>query len=226
MSRATVLGAALVGFVLFVPTSDATIIYNVSHSFAANGPLNLGAGTIDIGGTITSDGTLGAISTANLVSWNIDFSNPGGTQTTFNLTQANSMFNIAGGASLTATATTLDFTVPVDPGFGFPQINLFDTVGGPDISWSYLGQNFLAPGAFLEIEVILDSDGNGALPFTQHKTTIDPHTTPFMGDLTGGAGVGSPVPEPSTLTLLGIGAFALVGYGRRRRQAARKRNGQ
>ncbi|MCA9028131.1 MAG: hypothetical protein KDA86_23175 [Planctomycetaceae bacterium] len=190
----------------------ADIVYNVSHSFAAN---DAGAGTIDITGTITTDGTLGSIGVSNLTMWDLAFSNPGGTQPTFHLTESNSVVDISGGASLTATATTLDFTVPVPAFLEFPQIAFLDLIGGPDISWIYLAQNFGTP--FFETSVTLDTDGNGPLAFTRHLTTIDPMLEPEMGDLTGGAGVQG-VPEPASLSICFLGAVGLAGLGYRRRK--------
>ncbi len=48
--------------------------------------------------------------------------------------------------------------------------------------------------------------------------TVEFDTGISMNSLT--AGAGAVVPEPSTLTMFGIGALGLFGYGRRRRQTS------
>lgn len=217
MKLLIIFGLSIFGIFLSTQTTTASPIYNISNSFAAN---DGGVGTIDINGTITTDGTIGSLGTGNLIDWDLTFSNPGGTQTDFILTPANSDWDISGGATLFATATSLDFTVPVPGAFEFPQVLLSDTVGGPDISWRYSGLNFGTP--FLETFVQLDSDGNGPLPETRHRIEQNPALVPLTGDLTGTATNGPPttaagVPEPSTWALLTLAGIGFGGFQLRKR---------
>jgi sugar lactone lactonase YvrE len=45
-------------------------------------------------------------------------------------------------------------------------------------------------------------------------------TVPGLDDLAPASGLGAPIPEPGTLTLLALGALSLLGYSWRRKQAA------
>lgn len=184
----------------------ADIIYEVDETFSAN---DAGAGLIRIMGTITTDGTLGTLGQANLVDFGLEFSNPGGAQPSYTLTPANSIVDISDGAYLSATANQLDFVVPI-PAVQFstfPQILFSDNVGGPDISWRILSQDFGTPDA--EIRVQLDTDGNGPLANTVHLTSINP----MLGPVTYVAST-QVVPEPGSAGLL-LFAGALFGWARR-----------
>ncbi|MCA9136696.1 MAG: hypothetical protein KDB00_08055 [Planctomycetales bacterium] len=207
---------------LFTGTSKAGV-YGISHSFLANSVDNLGTGSIDINGTITTDGTLGLLSVSNITAWDLVFSNPGGTQTNFTLNQLNSVLDVSDGASLTATTTSLDFEIPLaTPSFAtFPTVQFSDSVGGPDILWRIMAEHDGTTHRFFT-EVILDSDGNGALPYTRHLTEVFGSTTPLQGNLIGSGsggsgGSGGQVPEPSSLLI-----WSLIGFvGMRRTRVKR-----
>jgi len=167
---------------------SASVLFNVNQTIGAGG----------VTGTITTDGTLGALATANLVDWALTL-NDGAT--TFLLTSANSEVGFILGKALSETASQL----------------LFDTANGGIVLFQNptvgSGQNFWC----------LDNpSGDCALrPGTESLRVNGPtQTAAWQGIVVIGA-TDATVPRsairlPATLILLGLGFGALMLYSARR----------
>jgi hypothetical protein len=165
--------------------AQADIIYNFQN-FAAfqNGHT--------ISGTITTDGTIGTITGANITALNISWAggpNPGGfsaiwtPSTMSGVTATATDLTISGGGQMTL------FAGPVFDGnnqfFIRPAINSYSARSSSGISWSSINP----------------TGAGTAITFASN------------------AGAAA-VPEPSTFALLGMGAISLMGVHRRKRKNA------
>ncbi len=159
-----------------------------------------------LSGDITTDGTLGPITAANIISW--EFTNTmGGTTVTHGLTVGSAIVT----GTLLADATSLTLPIPVDPdteenalqlGNGFFDFPLIEWARGntgayPVGDWYHSR----SPGIATYWS---DNVPTGSLPLP----TAD---EPFI--------IATVVPEPGSLTLvlLGAGGLGLLIYRRRKR---------
>jgi hypothetical protein len=150
-----------------------------------------------------------------------------------NNTATISNFNLHGGSLTPGTITT----------FGSPSGNLSSTLAVKDSPRDAFIQDF-TPGRSLSFtldlttnvtasEALVGGDrflfqvlsNNATLVASGLQISIpgpNPTVSPFGGSLGNGVSVPAPavssVPEPSTLTLLGLGSLGLLGYGWRRRK--------
>ncbi len=161
------------------------ITYNVNNA--------VGGGSIS--GTIETDGTSGILGSSNILDWNLLLNDGTGTFTNKGpLSGNNSQLYFTATTNLTATATQLlfDFSGPVggvmfqNPNTGSAVNYWCMQVGGAVC----VGGSFVGEGVYV-------------------STTLQ--TTGFEGNQVIGtaAGAGS-VPEPASLSLMGLGAAALL----------------
>ncbi len=155
----------------------------------------------NVTGIITTDGTLGVISSNNILSWTWTISAPGVFDYTLNSTDPDAA---ASGGGIVATVT--DLTIP------FP---------------------FVAPNQFIDgLSLLSDAIPKSKLLWTRSTVSVGDATQRYEGVII----IGSPkvaytawstdnpamggtdpwviasVPEPSNLTLAGVGLMCVIGY--------------
>ena len=114
------LAFAMSGF--FPVNANAAIIYNLN--LAGFGPTPSIPGTGTATGSITTDGTLGVLATANITDWNILVQDGA---FSFTLAPGSSQFMFVSGTKLTATSTGLFFNFDVSgssAAFIFGHVNV------------------------------------------------------------------------------------------------------
>ena len=189
---------AAVSVFAFTLTARADqVIYDINRT--------VGAGTVI--GTITTDGTIGTLATADIVDWNLTLTN--GFGTTLDLTGPSVVTPIEGvevmGSDLTASATSLSFNFNASDGgfFLIQQGGLFN--GGTYYCDGATGQANCTPGGESDFPGVFESANQ---QFVSYAT-----------DVTLGAvatSTGSSVPEPSSVLLLSTGVLGLAFLTRRR----------
>ena len=197
-------------------------------NYSGAGYLTNGAGNwwttisgAQVGGIPISQGILGKTSsdgfTAISLSYTADAStaiNPA--STSFGATTSQALFD----GYMTTTGTgSIDFTgLAANKSFQFVVYSQAETLtptaltinGTPVITNATSTANTLSPGVNYYVVDGLSSNGSGALNFT------------YSGQISGFQlkEVSSPVPEPSTIILMGIGGLLFVAFSLRKSQAA------
>lgn len=184
-----VLALAAVVFFGLAQVASAAVIYSVNRT--------VGDGSVV--GTITTDGSVGVLGTANIVDWSLT------------LTDANSSFVLNGstnsavgisGSAFSATATDLLFNFGLGSGYVLFQN---PSLGSSQNFWCIDNGgciNAFVPGEFVVAGTYPDGTGEfrqGIQVIASTRTTV--------------------VPEPATLLLLGT-TFAIAGIRRFRRERA------
>lgn len=200
----------------------ANIVYNVDTTITSSVPTGNASQEDAVVGTITTNGTIGALTQADILSWNLNLIDQLNSANDSNSTPADSYIYFAGNG-LTATATGLFFNFNTNGLFAIASgynngsaYFCFDSfTTGLNADECYTGES-IAPYSFFYDGVCTDSVVCGsAAPFTG--------TVPLNGSSSGPPPPPPPssVPEPSTFGMvLGVGLVCtFCGLVRRERAA-------
>lgn len=188
-------------FLFWVPTLSAVnITYNLQSYNAAQGGATLS-------GSITTDGSGGALSTAKILSWQFSI-------TTLTDTFTGSSANAGATATVTGGHVIADAThiyMPITGNTSNRSLLLKDLTTGNEVFWSRYpyGDNYQAKhnSTFLWYQGSAFSSGGLALP------TFDAMVVAVL------APPAAIIPEPASLTLMGISIVSLASMRRRREVA-------
>ncbi len=191
--NASWLPALLASLALLIPARTAladAYTYQTSSVLVCSACMNKEMG---ISGSITVD-KLGSLDATDVTGWVITI-NPFGS-TPQGLIQSNSAFHLVGNATMTATADALSIAIPSnDAGFDF-------TSADGNLAWTYGEMGPAQVGFYGFNKQFLDGEKVVGFPST----------------FTAAAAVDrSPVPEPASLTLLGLGGVSMAVRSLKRR---------
>jgi hypothetical protein len=190
--------ALLLGMLLLGATNAGATTYAVSLFDGLEG--------VAVGGSITTDGTVGTLSTSNIVDWNLIGTSENLSLTTlFDLTGPlsgdNSFINSFG--NIVATPTTLSLGIP-----------------GGDVSFEDSNCMGSCDLIVIGLETFHGSLANFQVCILRPSTTCG--ISADTNNLVIGDGKVAPTPLPATLPLFatGLGSLGLLGWRRKRRAVA------
>ena len=202
--RSLIVLAALTA--LTTGVAHASIIYDIDTTITSGTPSGNPLQSDTIRGSITTDGTIGALRGANVLSYSLALIDNLNASNDYTLTTTNSTVVSDGGGSLSASATALSFN------FSRGEFLIQANTPGPYSGSRYFC--FSSGGACAAGETI-----SPAYVFTDGVTTVGsaiPVGMQSIGALpTTPTSPASPVPEPATLAILLTG-LAAVTVARRR----------
>lgn len=177
---------SLVCAAIFAPPDMRANVYFVD--------LTIGAGSL--AGSITTDGTIGALDTSNIVAWDLALND--GTSV-ISLTNSNSVAQVIG-ADLTASPSALFFNFS---GIDYGQFDFYNQTSEPNFGTVCIEDLNNNCGGDSSSIVLYDLDQDGLYA---------------SSDLSGNQQISGPEPVSAALWLTGIGAMILV---RRRRHGGK-----
>jgi PEP-CTERM motif len=154
-----------------------------------------------LSGTITTDGTIGNLASSDILSWSWTITPLGGTPFTLTSSDPDSITNVLG--SLVASASEITIAVPVNGGAETNDLTL-ENAGG-------IGS----------LEYSRESGGSVYFGYTASNAPIWFTGNPSMGGTDPWVIATASVPEPSTITLAGLGAVVGLLHGLARKRRAR-----
>jgi len=166
-------------------------------------------------GSITTDGTIGSLSSSDITAWNWTATGPSSFSQSFSGPTSTESLD------LTSTSTTLSISFPPDGGPPYPY-----TANGGHLY--LISPTTTTPYAYWETAVT-DPGPNNPQPIWQAVIGYDDFPTTYSGGYTSPTlpsapltiATAVPTPEPATITLLGSAILLLGGFRllRRRRGA-------
>jgi len=160
--------------------------------------LNDVVGSVTLGGTITTDGTLGALNESNITDFDVTFTVIGTTHITKSTNQQSPFLT---GTALTATSGGLFFNFS-----GSGMISIFQQ---NNANWFMCASALCTPHGDWFLNVFNVANGSGKL--LDQSDIVEIAVGP--GDPTGS----TPLPAALPLFATGLGALGLLGWRRRRR---------
>ncbi len=186
----------------FLPARASTIVYTVNSTITSTFPTGISE-TNSVIGTVTTDGTIGTLAAANIVSYNLNLIDGLNAANDFTLTNADSTIARFTAGALTANASNLFFNFS-----GTGEILIQANSPGPLSPYHYFclstGINCYAGESITPNYLFTDGavDTGAAEPVGTISLNQSPTTTA--------------VPEPSTYGLVLTGLLGLGGTVKRR----------
>lgn len=181
----------------------APIVYGFDTTIVSANPTGNPAQSNTVRGTLTTDGTIGVLSAANILSWDLQLIDNLNATYNYTLTPSNSAVVVFSGSALSATPTGLFFDFD-----GTGEVGIQANDPGAFSGWRYF---CFSTGVFacLRGETIspgyIFTDG-AVLTGSDVPVGIVPLSPPVL-----------PVPEPSMPALVGLGVLAAAARRQRLR---------